>query len=341
MKEASDKPFDPRMLDLHLGHLSQAERAELLAGLAEDARLADQHQRLSAVFAALQSVPEQMAPADLAARTMARVRAAGTPPRVVRPADDLTRRLERQPERVIRIGQFRDIIGIAALIMLAIGVGVPGMLRMRDQAQRIGCSRNLQQLGMGVQQYANVFGASLPFVGWEPDQSWRPSADPEVNTVFNRRHVYPLLRLAYVRDPQAFVCPSRHDVAMPSELVPDRDDFVESRNVSYAYQNMAGVRPVVTNAPADLPILADDNPLFADGTPLFDMRRLHWGDPATSNSDAHGQAGQNLLTLDGRVIWAKTPNCGVNGDNVWTLQNVDDYTGHEGPHEATDTHLLK
>jgi hypothetical protein len=37
----------------------------------------------------------------------------------------------------------------------------------------------------------------------------------------------------------------------------------------------------------------------------------------------------------------KTPNCGVNGDNIWTLEGVRQYTGREGPRVETDSHLLK
>ena len=106
---------------------------------------------------------------------------------------------------------------------------------------------------------------------------------------------------------------------------------------------MAGVRPSANDDP-DLPIMADDNPLFADGLPLFDARRwqrLPWGDAADVNSRAHGGAGQNILTLDGRVRWTTTPLSGVEGDNIWILRDVAEYTGREGPAAATDSHLLK
>ena len=159
-------------------------------------------------------------------------------------------------------------------------------------------------------------------------------------TVPNRQHVYPLLRLEYVTDPRAFVCPSQQHVPMPKAEIQRRNDFLEARNVSYAYQNMAGVRPSANDDP-ELPILADDNPLFADGLPLFDARRFGFGDPTTANSRAHNGAGQNILTLDGRVKWTTTPRCGLAGDNIWVLDGVTDYTGHEGPIASTDSHLLK
>lgn len=339
----SDMPgheFDPRLLDLHLGHLSQAEQAELRGRLAEDPALAAQNDALAAVFHVLRASPVERMPGDLPARIVARVRAAGPAPRVVCPGNDLTREVEGTSGGLIRLRSLRDMVAVAALIVLAVGVGVPSLMHVRDRQQRMGCSWNLAQLGQGLQQYARVFGSSLPFVGSSPQQSYARSSDPSILFVPNRQHVYPLLRFAYVADPRLFVCPSQRDIPMPRQEIQRRSGFLEARNVSYAYQNMAGVRPS-TNDDRRLPILADDNPLFDDGLPLFDARRLHLGDPASANSRAHAGAGQNVLSLDGKVRWTTTPLCGLNDDNIWTLRGVTDYTGHEGPIAATDSHLLK
>jgi hypothetical protein len=308
--------------------------------MAADPALSVQHRALGRVFAALRSVPVEPMPVGLPQRIMARVRAAGPPPRVIRPRDRLTDAVE-QRNRIIRLGSnLRDVAAIAALIVLAVGFGVPGMLHVRDRQQRIDCSWNLARLGSGLQQYASTFGGSLPFVGWTPVSSWEPSDDPRVATIPNRRHVYPLLQLAFITDPRVFICPSQHHVPMPVSEIRLHNDFLESRNVSYAYQNMAGVRPCAYDDPR-LPILADENPLFADGVPLFDAHRLLRMDPASANSHAHGGAGQNILTLRGEVKWTTTPLVGIDGDSIWTLRGVTEYTGHEGPTCATDSHLLK
>jgi hypothetical protein len=144
----------------------------------------------------------------------------------------------------------------------------------------------------------------------------------------------------FVADPRLFLCPSQKDVPMPAAEIARRDDFLEARNVSYSYSNMAGTRPSAKDN-GELPILADDNPLFADGHPLVDVLRRRGGDPAEENSRAHGGAGQNLLTLSGHVKWATTPRAGLSGDNIWTLDKVERYTGREGPTSAMDSHLLK
>lgn len=340
----SDKPtadFDPRLLDLHLGHLSRPEQETLRARIAADPALAAQERALAGVFAALHRLAALEAPPGLAARVVARARAAGRAPRRIRPRDAVTAALERDAARLVRLGSLRDIVAVAALLVLAVGVGVPGLLHMRERSQRVGCSWNLAQLGRGVQQYASVFGSSLPFAGWSGGHSsWQPTGEPGVVMVPNRQHIYPLLRLAYVSEPRLFICPGLSGVPMPPQEIQRRDDFLEARNVSYAYQNMAGVRPCANDHP-ELPILADDNPLFDEGRPLFDSRRFRWGDRAAENSHAHGGAGQNILTLTGSVKWATTPRVGVGGDNIWILRGITRYTGREGPLAATDSHLLK
>jgi hypothetical protein len=333
-----DDAFDSELLDLHLGLLSEAQRRTWEQRIAADPHLAEQHAALGAVFAALRSSGPVQSPLGLAGRVMARVEQAGPPLQVLRPVDELTRVAERANGRVIRLGNLRDIVAVAAMIVLMVGVGVPGVLNMRERNQRMGCSQNLARLGQGLQQYATTYGSSFPFAGWASRASWRPSSEPGVVMIPNHRHLYPLLRGAFVREPRMFVCPARSDVPMPLDQVRGRDDFLESRNISYAYQNMAGVRPSLGTNPA-LPLVGDDNPLFEDGVPLLD--RLGLSDPSGRNSPAHRGAGQNILLLDGHLEWSTNPYAGIDGDNIWTLQGVQSYTGREGPASSTDSQLLK
>jgi hypothetical protein len=334
---SSEDVFDSQLLDLHLGRLSPEQELDLRLRLAADARLAAQHEALATVFRALDTQRAAAAPPWLAARVAARVKAAGRPPRVVRPARDRAALADAAPV-VLRLGSARDIVAAAAMIMLMVGFAVPSLLHMQGRAQRMGCSANLANLGMGMQQYAQTYNASLPFAGWGPRASWSPTGDPGAVVMPNRRHVYPLLRQAFIVSPRTFVCPARGGVPMPPEQVRQRDDFLLSDNVSYAYFNMAGARPSLQDD-ARLPIMADDNPMFDDGVPLFS--RLGFGDRANLNSRAHGGAGQNILSLDGHVRWSTTPNAGVNADNIWTLRGVEVYTGREGPQTRDDAHLIK
>ncbi|MBL8878101.1 MAG: hypothetical protein JNG88_03185 [Phycisphaerales bacterium] len=336
--------FDARLVDLHLGRLSDSERDQIHQRLSEEPTLAAQNELLASVFGALNCLRSDALPAGFGERLHERIAATSAPFRVVAAASETaatgarshSNRDNRESFRwVLRAGNFRDLIAAAAMIVLVIGMGVPAMLHMRETNHRIGCSANLARLGQGLAAYASTFNQSLPFAGWGSWNSWQPSSNPQMQVVQNRQHLVPLLPSGTI-DRKWLICPSTKDIPLANN-----QRVIDASNLSYAYQNMAGVRPSLADNP-NLVVLADDNPLFDDGRPLVDLRvRLGVADPASVNSRAHGGYGQNVLTLNGRVVWSDTPNVGVNGDNIWTLANVQSYTGREGPATATDSHLLK
>lgn len=240
--------------------------------------------------------------------------------------------------RIIPFGHIRDVIAVAAMITLAIGVGVPGLLSVQERHRRVMCSTNLMNVGRGIQSYAQVHADSLPFVGFDSRASWLPTDEPGRRTVPNRSHLAPLVSAQLV-DAPCFLCPSGACQSDETARVAARNGFGDANGVSYAYQNQAAVRPTMRDHAA-LVIMSDDNPLFDRGMPLIEYLR-QGRDAANRNSWAHGGRGQNVLTLSGGVQWARSPNVGVNGDNIWTLQHVDAYTGREGPQSTRDAQLLR
>lgn len=343
LMQTDDDPiqFDPRLLDLRLSALSAEEAAQVRGLVAQDSRLAQMDAQLQETLGALNAWRVD-APSDLGPRLLASLkqRIAMAPAlKTTKAAGRRTGGPDNRPV-LLQMGSLRDLLAAAAAIVLLVGMGVPGVLNMRARNQRIGCSHNLAMLGQGLQQYAATYASALPFSGWNARKSWLATEAANQEVVANRQHMYPLLQAAFVADPRLFICPSQRDVPMTRQLVTQCRTFPDVRNLSYAYYNMAGVRPSVDDNPA-LPILADDNPLFADGVPMLDLRRWLQSDPNSINSRAHRGAGQNVLSLDGHVQFATTPRVGLDGDNIWTLQNVAEYTGREGPRIAGDAHLLK
>ena len=332
-----DFELQDELIDLHLGALGADDEAELRARLAQSVKLSAQHEESARVFGALAAWRAPAAPANLAQRICAGLPGHAAPRRLT-----LVEHVERDNAPILRMTNFREITAVAAMIVLAVGLGVPSMLHMRERASRTMCTNNLASIGRGMQAYATVFGDSLPFVGWNGHSSWQQSAAAAgLDVVPNRRHLYPLLRGRHVQAPNVFVCPSSGDVPMAESTVAQHNDFIESSNVSYANLNMAGVRPSLRDRPG-LPVLADDNPLFEDGVPMVDFAARQIGlKMDTWNSRAHGGAGQNILTLGGSVKWFVTPSAGLDGENIWTLQGVERYTGREGPRTTTDSHLIK
>src|SRR5262245_30047088 len=167
--DAASAAFEEALLDLHFGRLSDAECERLLERMKRDPALAAHNETLTGVFAALGSW-RQAAPADdLVERVMSRVQAAGPSLRVTRPAarqdQRATPKVVWENERVIRLHSIRDVMAVAAMVVLAVGVGVPGLLHMRERGQRTVCASNLAQIGRGLQAYASTFGDNLPFAG--------------------------------------------------------------------------------------------------------------------------------------------------------------------------------
>ena len=70
-----------------------------------------------------------------------------------------------------------------------------------------------------------------------------------------------------------------------------------------------------------------------DGKLIFDRSASQ-----NAPSRMHKGMGQNVLVLDGRVIWLPRPE--VDGDNIWTTRKHKHYNGDEAPDEPGDAHLI-
>ncbi|MGE3182578.1 MAG: hypothetical protein AB7N71_13180, partial [Phycisphaerae bacterium] len=295
--------YRPELIDLICDKLDPSAAAALRSQVEKDARLAQEYREMQEIAGLLSAwrIPSDTQLEDrMSAGVAAKVKALRTPRE-----NELNR-----PPIILRMGNLRDIIAAAAIVVLVVGLGVPGLLNMKARNQRIGCANNLAMLGQGLQQYAATYASSLPFAGWDSSNSWQTQTGQPGEAMPNRAHVFPLLQQAYVTDPRLFICPSKNDVPLTRDDVRTLQSFPEARNLSYAYFNMAGVRPRV-DANNALPILSDDNPLFDNGMPVFRLKRFTHSDPTLVNSDAHRGAGQNVLLLDGHVTFQKTPLAGV------------------------------
>jgi hypothetical protein len=90
-------------------------------------------------------------------------------------------------------------------------------------------------------------------------------------------------------------------------------------------------------ADPNMAVLSDANPLFDHSA----VRTLFRENLNELNSHAHGRgAGQNVLYVSGRVMFAKAPTVGVAGDNIWQAGDLTDYTGAEVPQYLTDSFLV-
>jgi hypothetical protein len=226
----------------------------------------------------------------------------------------------------------REMIAVAACLVLLVGVAVPGMASVRDRAQRAMCATNLATIFQGASSYQQASNDSLPYAGALVRASWLPGADSAAPYVSNSRHPYLLLKLKYGPKPADFLCPARCDSRPPADDVASRDDFADAGRISYDSLNLAGTSPNV-RPPRALAYMSDANPLFVNA------RFNEAVDPSKTNSPAHRGRGQTVLKLDGNVQFVRTPVYAAD-DNLWTIRNVRSYRGTEAPTNPDDAFLV-
>lgn len=264
----------------------------------------------------------------------------GLSDRVLAGIDKRLQPIKLQPEVAGRSGlaggilSLRDLVAAAAMIAVAFGLLVPAFSRAREDSRRTVCESQLRNVGMGMNTYEASFAGQMPFASHKPGSYWLPVDQPGVPVQDNRRNVYLLIRQK-MADPAWFVCPSRPDgIVMIADRPEAFETFPESRNATYSLQCMATPRPQVSQYP--------NMPIMADQTPLFEGGRLAQRDGRNMNSPNHGREGQNVLMMDGRVVWSNGPLAGIGADNIWLIQGQEQhqYCGMETPTAVTDAFLV-
>ncbi len=332
--ESSPRDFDDLLLDLHLERLAESDRARLQQAMREDPALRERSDRLGLLLQPLDAWAAPPPPPNYPEKVLASVRAAaasrdsaGARTTIPFPEREAGRRGS---------GRFRgrDLIAAAACILLLIGVAVPGVSALQERSRRALCRNNLATVFRGITAYQASFAGALPYAGYPDGAVWLPGRLKDRPYASNSRHLFRLVKGAFVSRPEAFICPSdsRAKACRKCDCT-GRDDFPKSCNLSYASLNLAGSRPPLRPTHA-IAYLSDPNPLFVGVR--IDARI----DPQRTNSPAHRGRGQMVLTLDGQVRWMTQPVYGAHRDNLWTLGALRTYTGTEAPTTEEDVQLV-
>lgn len=328
----SDNPLPDLLLDYHLGLLSEEQAEEVRQEIAADERSAAQSRNLSAWLGLLDAYETPPPPAQFVDRIVDRV--AQTPPlRLTEVASSLPPSSgggsARRP--VLSLG---ELMALAACIILFVGVAVPGVSHQRSRQRQATCAAGLGSIFRGVSEYAAGFNGQMPqTAGFVPGGNWLQAPDPQVPRMANSRNRYMLVRLRMVR-PKQFICAAmRNARPMDAGRIADFDDFPAPENCSFDSQNVAG-RTLPLGAVPEMPI-------FADRNPLFDGSELDAAQPYQSNSRSHERGrGQNVLSANGRVLWTTSPVFNLDGDNIWQIEGVSNYTGTELPLRPKDAFII-
>lgn len=316
------------LLDFHLDRLTDEDCSWVEAELRRDAELRGKSDRLGRVLQPLDYCRPGPVPASLAENVLAYI-ARATDPLLPIPFPTNAGSRSRSP-----FLHMRELIAVAACILLLVGVAVPGVSELRSRSQRALCANNLSSIFQGAGAYQQAFGDSLPFAGRVAEASWLPGGEGGAPYASNSRHPYLLVKLNYGPKPKDFICPGSSDAeAMPTDQVAGRDDFGTARNISYDSLNLAGASPNL-RPPVAIAYISDANPLFV-GARFNDAV-----DPTCTNSAAHGGRGQSVLTLNGTVQFVRSPIYDGKRDNLWTIGDVRRYRGTESTTRNDDAFLV-
>jgi type II secretory pathway pseudopilin PulG len=252
-----------------------------------------------------------------------------------------------------------ELLVIMAIIALLVAILIPSMSRARHLGRVSVCASRLNGIGKAAHAYATENEGVLPtFVEKEGTSANKRLSDtvgfkahngsPSVATRSNTRGWYRTVGEGYV-GVEMYACPShRNVVAGTTEGLKthDRYDFPIDRDlepISYSLQRTklwvdGGAvlgQPVTTLEPPKLVIAADATPLYRWSELQSDYSRVAKdadvaaGDLSQTNTPMHNSEGQNVLRLNLSVQYEYKPDCGIEGDVIWTNQ------GGGEPIEAT------
>jgi len=196
-------------------------------------------------------------------------------------------------------------------------------------------------------------------LGKIPDSSYLDPNTPNVTAVQNAIHPSRSLFMLVVDGTctaKQFICPVSQDTeddlgrAHPYEIASqpalNRFDFLGYSHLSYGYQLPFGrFGRLSEDLDARMPLVADKGPFYTAGTPrsddsipdqptappgspvtisgattAADVQRLSPGQWRPYNSRNHRQEGQNVLRVDGSVVFERTPIVGIGQYNIYPLQ---------------------
>lgn len=248
------------------------------------------------------------------------------------------------------------VAGAACLVLVLL---VPFLLaKPRERSSRTLCASNLAQIGKIMFVYAADNEGALPRAGgpttlWGPVLSWMGmtrhsvyglNADGSGGKATISSSLYLLVK-HYQAHPRLFVCPgdtgtsefklSKAGFSTNVKLA-DAWDFgpmdMACKSCSFAYHMPYGGYALTTSRDPNLAVAADRNPWIQSpaGDPMNPMMFMPDipGYPGTTaktgrigNAVAHGNDGQNVLFLDGRVTFETRASCGLDQDNIYMISN--------------------
>lgn len=291
---------------------------------------ADRADAVASWMSLLDQCPAAEAPDDLVRGTLRRVTRHHS-------MDLDAARLRIQGRGVGMPARLREIMAVAAMLIVGVSLVLPVLARTRHESMRVACQARLATVGRAFAQYASDHLGNMPRRHFVEDSRWfnvgwtRTEEDP---VKANSANLYLLARLRYV-EPATLACPAKDRPA--HVMTAEMHDWPSMDDVSYSYHNQYAPRATRLGRRPHLAVLADKNPRFVirNGVNLMHLETM----PEHSASLSHKRRGQNVLFADGGVKWCVSPVM-PNGDNIWLARGVSYYDGTEIPSGDDDAFLV-
>lgn len=238
-------------------------------------------------------------------------------------------------------GKLTEVAAMVAIVLIAFSLAVPMLTRARDNERKLLCQTNLAQAGNAINAYGEDFHGELMRGQTSPNDAWwrvGQNAKQGQAVQSNSAHLYLLARGGYI-DSNTLACPDNDNATR--NMSPKAQDWASAQNVSYSYQNQYTPKPYKTVLTPGMAVLADKNPMFK----FHDREGVTYRRDLSPNSASrfHRSNGQNVLTAAGNVAWKTDPimtRGQHNMDNIWLLNQVNDYRGNERPADNNDSFLV-
>jgi prepilin-type processing-associated H-X9-DG protein len=250
------------------------------------------------------------------------------------------------------------VIAVIFAIAFLLAIMMPSLGKVKKIHPRIVCGTNLKGLGTACSVYSDDYDdrfPQLPGSGpWSKQLGFAYNlAEPDFKKGGAQSNVdrtipaswYLLVREADV-SPKNFVCPLDGGITVFDDGIRNNPDIVlfwdfgsePHKHVSYAMQNPYGAFPATGKRPDSFPLAADMSPWFHLGDfvkpdagnkdwrlnrillpPYYSDKSIALKQIQQSNALPHKREGQNVMFADGHSEFVKTPDVGVNHDNIYTF----------------------
>ena len=241
-----------------------------------------------------------------------------------------------------------ELLVVIAIIALLMGILMPALSRVRQIAFRMVCGTNLSGIGKAMLIYANDYDDELPRSGgrnstravtipdWQAANrfgAYGLSAKGEGGVGSISSCFYLLVKYAEVT-PKSFLCKGDSGTTefKPANYGAGNRDLIDlwdfgpqpREHCSYAYHMPFGLYALTTSSEPGMAVAADRNPFVQ--SPMAEPKDIGLFVPGggrdaqkAGNAITHQEDGQNVLFNDSHVSFEKTPDCGINDDNIYTF----------------------